>query len=367
MAGFAGNKVSVATAVLQGIGAPVNQHTLGGMIGWFNAEGGHWNNSAHYNPLNTTLNMPGAGSINSVGVKSYNNWQQGIQATVQTLKQSSMSGIVNAFKSSDPQGVIHAISASPWGTSGNLVAQTINAAMGQKFSPGNANIGRLMSQPQQGLTGSDMPASYTTTNKPAMSTNQALVESMLENSGGGQGTGNLLNDAISLIQNAGTTKSVTANLALVYKASADAGQAQVGGDAQKLLGMIHQVLGGAYNQGNHAAIGESARQIRAQGTDCSGFVSWLMGPTGLGIWKTSLATPEIANAPGMVPGRGQSVTVWNNKQAGNAGHVFIQIGNQYFASEGGAGIRQISTQEAANYIQHGSDGGTYQALHPKGL
>lgn len=358
-------KVGVATAVLHGIGAPVNQHTLGAMIGWFNAEGGNWNNSARYNPLNTTLNMPGAGSINSVGVKSYSSWGQGIQATVQTLKQGNMSGIVQAFKNSDPQGVIHAIAGSPWGTSGQLVAQTIGQATNQRYSV-NANIGRSMSAPTN-ETASLEPTSFSTTTSPKLSTNQALIESMLENSGGGGGTGNLLSDAVSLIQNAGTTKSMTANMALVYKASADAGQAQVSGDAQKLLGMIHQVLGGAYNQGNHADIGESAKQIRAQGTDCSGFISWLMGPSGLGLWQTSLATPQIANAPGMVAGRGQSVTVWNNRQAGNAGHVFIQIGQQFFASEGGAGIRQISTQEAMNYIQHGSDGGTYQALHPQGL
>lgn len=138
-------------------------------------------------------------------------------------------------------------------------------------------------------------------------------------------------------------------------------------DAQKLLGMIHQVIGGTYNQGNHADINESAAQIRAQGTDCSGFVSWLMGPHGLGLWSTSLATPDIANAPGMHAGRGSIITVWNNKQPGNSGHVFIQVGNQFYASEGGVGIHQVSTAEAQNYITHGSDGGTYQPLHPQGL
>lgn len=370
MAGIGGlTKVGAATSILQGIGAPVNQHTLGAMIGWFNAEGGNWNNSARFNPLNTTLSAPGASSINSVGVKSYGNWHQGINATVQTLRQPNMSSIVQAFKNSDPQGVIHAIAGSPWGTSGSLVAQTIAAATGQRYSvPASADVARAMSQPAQtSLQAYETPTSVTSTNMPRLGTDQALAEAMLQNSGGGRGTGNILNDALSLIQQAGTTKSYTANLALTYKAATDAAQAQVGGDAQKLLGMIHQVLGGAYNQGNHADIGENARQIRAQGTDCSGFVSWLMGPSGLGIWNTSLATPAIDTAPGMMPGRGRQVTVWNNKQPGNAGHVFIQIGNQYFASEGGVGIRQISSQEALNYIQHGSDGGTYQALHPRGL
>jgi cell wall-associated NlpC family hydrolase len=300
-----------------------------------------------------------------VGVKSYRNWDDGIRATVQTLRQSNMSPIVQAFRSSDPQGVIHAIAGSPWGTSGSLVAQTIGQATGQRYAVGNAHIASAMSSPTN-------PVASLTPSAPAprMGVDQALTNAMLQESAApvtGNGGGNILTDAMSLIQQAGTTKTPAANAALVFKASADVSRAGVGGDAQKLLGMIHQVIGGGYNQANHADIGESAKQVRTQGTDCSGFISWLMGPQGLGLWQTSLATPSIDTAPGMQAGRGRQVTIWNNKQPGNAGHVFIQIGNQFFASEGGVGIRQISTAEAINYIQHGSDGGTYEPLHPRGL
>lgn len=368
MIGATPNKINVATSVLHGIGAPVNQHTLGAMIGWFNAEGGNWSNSARFNPLNTTLNAPGAQSINGVGVKSYGSWGEGIDATVKTLLQPNMRGIVQAFRSSNPQGVIHAIGSSPWGTSGSLVAQTISSALGQHYATNVGGIARQMSAPQSAIN-----ESFTTTTQPALGTGDALAQAMFNESAtpvsetGHIAVQNPLTDALTLIQNAGTVQTTQANYQLASKAVIDASSANVGGDAKRLLSMIHSVIGGAYNQGNHADISESAQQVRAQGTDCSGLISWLMGPHGLGIWQTSLATPDIAHAPGLMPGRGASITIWNNRQPGNAGHVFIQIGNQFFASEGGAGIRQISTAEAMNYIQHGSDGGTYQALHPRGL
>ena len=76
--------------------------------------------------------------------------------------------------------------------------------------------------------------------------------------------------------------------------------------------MLHFVNGAAYSVGNHDAINEDQFSIKAKGTDCSGLISWLMGPHGLGIWHTSLATPDIANAPGLQPGEGHTVTVWNS-------------------------------------------------------
>ena len=369
-------KIGAATQILHGIGAPVNQHTVGAMVGWMNAEGGNWNNNASYNPLNTTQEAPGARPINSVGVKAYNNWQQGISATVQTLKNGHYSGILQALHASDPQAVAQAIGSSPWGTSGETVAQTIAAATGQRYQlPSASGVGARMSQ----LSAGQHPAAQ----QPQQQTTDwggALTQSLLNESSSPIDTSgkvtvhNPLAGAINLVdQNPGSFKTVAQAKAATAQSTQMAGQAvndaqRAGapGDAQKLLGMIHAVAGGVYNQANHADINENAAQIKKLGTDCSGLISWLMGPHGLGIWNTSLATPAIADAPGMQAGRGKQITVWNNKQAGNAGHVFIQIGSRFFASEGGVGIREISSAEATNYIQHGSDGGTYEALHPKG-
>lgn len=141
---------------------------------------------------------------------------------------------------------------------------------------------------------------------------------------------------------------------------------EAAGGVAKLGRMVTSVLGSGYNQANHDAINEGEGQIKAAGTDCSGLVSWLMGPQGLGIWHQSLATPAIPSAPGLSKGQGQSITIWNNAQAGNSGHVFIKIGNTYYASEGGTGVRELPLSEVEGYIQNGSDGGHYEAFHPTG-
>jgi hypothetical protein len=142
------NPSQFAVSVLKAVGAPVNHNNVAALVGWANAEGGNWNNSARYNPLNTTQGAPGATSINSVGVKSYNNWQQGINATVQTLRNGNYGGIINALHTSNPHAVAQAIGASPWGTSGATVAQTIQAALGGKYNVGSG----------AGLAASPMPA-----------------------------------------------------------------------------------------------------------------------------------------------------------------------------------------------------------------
>jgi cell wall-associated NlpC family hydrolase len=129
--------------------------------------------------------------------------------------------------------------------------------------------------------------------------------------------------------------TAAAQLQVGAKAVNDAAAAGAPAAAQKLLRMLHFVNGAGYSVANHDAINEDQFSVKARGTDCSGLISWLMGPQGLGIWHTSLATPDIANAPGLQAGEGRMVTVWNNKQPGATGHVFIQIGNAYFASEGG--------------------------------
>jgi hypothetical protein len=81
-------------------------------------EGGHWKNSAHNNPLNTTLKTSNStGSMNSVGVQRYASWDAGLDATIQTINNGRYANILSALQAgNDPQAVIQAINASPWGT-----------------------------------------------------------------------------------------------------------------------------------------------------------------------------------------------------------------------------------------------------------
>jgi hypothetical protein len=133
--------------------------------------------------------------------------------------------------------------------------------------------------------------------------------------------------------------------------------------AAKMLAAAKAALGGAYNQGNHDAVSDSASQIQQQGTDCSGFVSYLMGPNGIGDWSQSYATPSIPTAPGMQAGQGSYVTIWNNPNPGNAGHVWIEIMGQYFESSGSGGVHQMDQGEVEQYLKSGE----YQPFHPAGM
>ncbi len=133
--------------------------------------------------------------------------------------------------------------------------------------------------------------------------------------------------------------------------------------AARMLAAAKAALGGTYNQGNHDAVSDSATQIQQQGTDCSGFVSYLMGPNGIGAWSQSYTTPGIPTAPGMQPGQGSYVTIWNNPNPGDAGHVWIEILGQYFESSGSGGVHQMDLSEAKAYLNSGQ----YQPFHPAGM
>ena len=102
-------------ALLQEVGAPVTKSNLQFIIAWSNEEGGHWHNGAHFNPLNTTLNEPGATTFNSVGVKAYGSWDQGVAATAATLQNGRYNDIVAALQGGNAaQTAASATSLKTW-------------------------------------------------------------------------------------------------------------------------------------------------------------------------------------------------------------------------------------------------------------
>ncbi len=106
-----------AKALLQQLGMPLTEQNVAAVTAWELAEGGHWHNSAHYNPLDTTMPEPGATAMNSVGVKAYLSWAQGFQATIATLRNGYYGGILAALRAgNDAIAVADAVAASPWGT-----------------------------------------------------------------------------------------------------------------------------------------------------------------------------------------------------------------------------------------------------------
>lgn len=299
---------------------------------------------------------------------------------------TASTGIQNITRARTPQQQIKAIQGSGWASSGYPNLGSLfstyrglgrQVANGVVRTPGTA-VSRL-----PGTTQGPSAPKVITTHVPDYAT--AGAEAFLKAAGtpfkvgGGviNPTANFSTDyanALQALPQKGFTHlapTATASQQVTAKAVHDAASGGANADAQKLLNMLHMANGAGYNQGNHDAVAEHHGQIKAQGTDCSGLVSWLMGPHGLGIWSSSQTTPTITSAPGMQRGPGHTVTVYDNPQAGNAGHVFIEIktgnGAQYWASEGGVGVHQLPLSEVQGYIQNGSDGGHYVALHPQGL
>lgn len=145
-----------ARALLQRLGYRQTKGNITAIMAWVRAEGGHWHNSASYNPLNTTQKMSGARSMNSVGVKAYNSWEQGLQATVITLRNGYYGSILSGLKSGgSAQDVANSIVNSPWGTK-NISVGGITIT-GQSI-PSGATLGGGTSTAHLSL--SDMAARY---------------------------------------------------------------------------------------------------------------------------------------------------------------------------------------------------------------
>jgi len=112
-----GSKLDWAKQFLTNLGKPVTQQNIAAITTWMAYEGGQWNNSAHYNPLNTTQPEAGAVPINSVGVESYVSFNQGMQATIDTINNGRYKSILSALSTgNNTAGVLSAVNHSPWGT-----------------------------------------------------------------------------------------------------------------------------------------------------------------------------------------------------------------------------------------------------------
>ncbi len=109
--------------ILTDIGAPLTAENYKLLAAWAQAEGGN----ATYNPFNTTQPAAGASNYNSDGVKNYTSYDQGVQATVQTLNNGYYPGILSSLKAGTSATMTaDAIANSPWGT-GTLVEKILGS------------------------------------------------------------------------------------------------------------------------------------------------------------------------------------------------------------------------------------------------
>jgi cell wall-associated NlpC family hydrolase len=128
-----------------------------------------------------------------------------------------------------------------------------------------------------------------------------------------------------------------------------------------MVAMANSLLGKPYVWG-----GGHSDWSPQSGYDCSGFVSAVLHAGG---YLTSPSdTVNLPNQPGIEPGPGQYVTIYDRAQPGDNGHVIIEINGQFYESGGehgswggGGGVAKID-RPPDSYLA------TFpNVLHPAGL
>jgi hypothetical protein len=115
--------VQWAKDFLTRLDAPITSENMRAITAWEQAEG----TAARFNPLATTQSgFSGETNFNSVGVKNYVSYADGLDANVKVINNGLYSNILAALqRGDDAHAVAQAITNSPWGT-GALVDKILS-------------------------------------------------------------------------------------------------------------------------------------------------------------------------------------------------------------------------------------------------
>ncbi len=109
-----------ANDFLVAIGEPDTVYNAQAVVAWEMMEGGNWENTARYNPLDTTQPYDGSTPMNSVGVQAFRSWRDGLAANTITILNGFYGPILAALAADNSvRGevvVARAVGNSPWGT-----------------------------------------------------------------------------------------------------------------------------------------------------------------------------------------------------------------------------------------------------------
>ena len=121
--------------LLENLGAPISDENMKFMYAWRQAEG----RGGTYNPFNTTWNLPNSTTMNSAGVRNYASLEDGLIATVKTLKNNRYECIVSGLKNDiGAANIAKCESLKTWGT-GDLVGKVV-ASYNSGSSPRIASL-----------------------------------------------------------------------------------------------------------------------------------------------------------------------------------------------------------------------------------
>ena len=108
------DSVQWARDFLTRLGMPITNDNVRAVTAWQQAEG----TAAHFNPLATTQSgYAGETRFNSVGVKNYATYADGIDANVKAITNGLYGNVLAALRAGNSaEAVAQAIANSPWGT-----------------------------------------------------------------------------------------------------------------------------------------------------------------------------------------------------------------------------------------------------------
>ena len=110
---------------LEELRAPVTGRNRMTMVCWIQSEGSPFD----WNPLATTLRMPGSVTMNSHGVQAYPSFDTGLDASIRTINEPQYERIVRRLRRNAwPSRTHRAIAKSPWGTDGDLLGRVLSSA-----------------------------------------------------------------------------------------------------------------------------------------------------------------------------------------------------------------------------------------------
>lgn len=149
----------------------VNQQVIDWIVGWTVFET-NTNSGAKFNLLNTTQPMPGATDFNSVGVKNYTSYAQGIQATQLTLQNGRYGFLSQALFTND----IKSLNPPSAGVQSDLHTWCGGCGYGANFSqtgPSHLNDAFTYGDAQS-VTGQSSAGQNTLTSGPSFSDSQSF-------------------------------------------------------------------------------------------------------------------------------------------------------------------------------------------------
>lgn len=287
--------------VLKSIGAPPTPQNIRFLTNWQRHEGGWTNNSASFNPLNTT-HGPGA-SINSVGVKAFGDYGTGVKMTAETVMNGRYPNIVAGLRSGNPYNVDMSGDLSTW-VSGS---PTKGLGYAQKVM-GDRGVARAQ-------TSTRGPRRSQVRNAPRLggqSPNRAAAMALLDVARGYAETGEINNDQMARALGA-VAKAGTVEPPVTRRGELPRSRSQVaGGIADKVLAAAHTQVGKPYVFGS----GPSTDSF-----DCSDLVQWAWGQVGVKIPRTTYEQMKV------LPKKS-----WKNLSPGDliykndGGHVVMYVG-----------------------------------------